>query len=111
MQIEEAFRDLKSERFGLGFEASRAVQVQRIELLLLIAMLTLVVAWVIGSCVEAAGLARRFQANTVTRHKVLSTIYLGRRAWREPSARFRSEELHRALDTISHLVAKQADGF
>lgn len=111
MQIEEAFRDLKSERFGLGFEASRAVQVRRIELLLLIAMLTIIVAWIIGNCVEATGLARRYQANTVTRHKVLSTIYLGRRACRDPSSQFRAGQLHRALDNISQLVAKHAEGF
>jgi hypothetical protein len=111
MQIEDAFRDLKSERFGLGFEASRAVQVQRIGLLLLIAMLILFVAWVIGYCVEAADLARRYQANTVTRHKVLSIIYMGRRAWRDPASQFRSRQLYRALETISQLVAQQAEGF
>ena len=111
MQIEEAFRDLKSERFGLGFEASRAVRIERIELLLLIAMLTVVVFWIIGYCVEAAGLARRYQANTITRHKVLSTLYIGRRAWRDPAVQFSSHQLHRALGTITLLVAKQAEGF
>ena len=36
MQIEEAFRDLKSERFGLGFEVSRSTDTHRIAVLLLI---------------------------------------------------------------------------
>ena len=111
MQIEEAFRDLKSERFGLGFEASRATQVRRIELLLLIAMLALIVAWLIGYCVEAAGFARRYQANTLTKRKALSTVYLGRRAWRESSNRGSSVQLHQALDALTDLVTNHATGF
>jgi hypothetical protein len=111
MQIEEAFRDLKSERFGLGFEASRATQIRRIESLLLIAMLALIVAWLVGYCVEVAGFARRYQANTVTKRKVLSTVYLGRRAWRESSYPYNSAQLHRALDAITEVITNQANGF
>ena len=80
MQIEEAFRDLKSERFGLGFECSRSTDSQRIAVLLLIAMLTLLVAWLIGMSVELQGLHRRYQANTEKQRRVLSTLYIGRRA-------------------------------
>lgn len=79
MQIEESFRDLKSERFGLGYDASRSTRIERVELLLLIALLTLTVAWIIGLSVQAAGMARRYQANTLTQRAVLSSGYLGRR--------------------------------
>lgn len=37
MQVEEAFRDLKSSRFGLGLELHRAYQLKRLQMLLLIA--------------------------------------------------------------------------
>ena len=80
MQIEEAFRDLKSERFGLGFKASRSTNTQRIAILLLIALLALLVAWIIGTYFEMTGQQRRYQANTERRRRVLSVIYLGRRA-------------------------------
>jgi hypothetical protein len=39
MQIEESFRDLKSERFGLGFSANRSTQKNRLGVLLLVACL------------------------------------------------------------------------
>ncbi len=44
MKIEEAFRGLKSVRFGLGFAASGAKRIERIEVLLLIALLALYAA-------------------------------------------------------------------
>ena len=80
MQIEEAFRDLKSERFGLGFQASLSTDTQRIAILLLIALLALLVAWIIGTSLEITDQQRRYQANTERRRRVLSVIYLGRRA-------------------------------
>jgi hypothetical protein len=55
------FRDLKRERFGLGFEALCAKRVERIEVLLFVALLALYIAWIIGRCVEAVGLHRRYQ--------------------------------------------------
>ena len=48
MQIEEAFRDLKSHRFGLSLEYSGTRQQERLEVLLLIATLALLVLWLIG---------------------------------------------------------------
>jgi hypothetical protein len=41
MQGEEAFRDLKSSRFGLSFEQTRTGDLERLQLLLLIAALAL----------------------------------------------------------------------
>ncbi len=41
MQIEESFRDLKSERFGLGFSANQSTQKNCLGVLLLVACLTL----------------------------------------------------------------------
>ena len=79
MQFEETFRDLKSERFGFGFEASRSTMTQRIAVLLLIALLALLVAWIIGTCIENANQQRRYQANTERKRRVLSVITLGRR--------------------------------
>ena len=102
MQIEESFRDLKSERYGLGFEVSCSRDTQRIAVLLMIAMLALLVAWIVGTCIEQAQLQRRYQANTERRRRVLSVIYLGRRGLRDPRLLLEQRQLksaneHRAL--------------
>jgi hypothetical protein len=48
MQIEESFRDLKSHRFGMGFEDSQTRDERRLSVLLLLNMLAGFVAWLLG---------------------------------------------------------------
>jgi hypothetical protein len=48
MQIEESFRDLKSHRFGMGFEDSQTRDECRLSVLLLLNMLAGFVAWLLG---------------------------------------------------------------
>ena len=79
MQIEEAFRDLKCTRFGLGLDHHVCKNVQRLAILLLIAMLALFVAWLMGKALELTGKHRDYQANTVRDRTVLSSIFLGLR--------------------------------
>ena len=104
MQIEEAFRDLKSERFGLGFEVSRSTDTHRIAVLLLIAMLTLLLAWLIGKSVELLGQHRRYQANTERRRRVLSTTYIGRRAVHDARLHINTEQFIAAAQHLATLV-------
>ena len=77
MQIEEAFRDLKSTRFGLSLELHRSYQVERLQALLLIATLALMVAWLLGQATQNTGQHRQYQANTVRNRVVLSTMFIG----------------------------------
>ena len=77
MQIEEAFRDLKSLRFGLGLELHRSYQLQRLQVLLLIATLALLAAWILGKALERTGQHRHYQANSIKHRVVLSAIFLG----------------------------------
>ena len=79
MQIEEAFRDLKSTRFGLSLELHLTYQVKRLQVLLLIAMLAFLVAWLIGKAMELTKQHRQYQANTVKDRLVLSTVFIGLR--------------------------------
>jgi len=79
MQIEEAFRDTKSLQFGLGFELNRSYTTERIQILLLIAMLATFVLWLLGSIAKSTGQYRHYQANTVKNRTVLSLTYLGLR--------------------------------
>lgn len=77
MQIEEGFRDLKSSKYGFGFESSYSNKPRRIEILLLIAMLASYIAWLIGFVAEKLGLHLQFQSNTVKNRRVLSLFFLG----------------------------------
>lgn len=76
MQIEEAFRDLKCDRYGLGFELNLSRGRERISTLLLIASLALLVLWQIGSAAIIQGLHLRYQSNTRKIRPVLSVISL-----------------------------------
>ena len=76
MQIEEGFRDLKSDKFGFGLTISRSKNIERLNILLLIAALATLCLWLIGLYAQQQGWHRHFQANTVTDRKVLSIPFL-----------------------------------
>ena len=77
MQIEEGFRDLKSSRYGFGFEDAYSKKRERIQILLLVAALASLIAWLTGWVAEKRNLHRHFQSNTVKTRRVLSLFYLG----------------------------------
>lgn len=79
MTIEESFRDLKNERLGLGFSASRSRSGKRLEILLLIAHLTHWLMRLIGECAQQSGIQRFFQSVPGLKHKEISAITLARR--------------------------------
>ena len=97
MQIEEAFRDLKSERFGLGLCACRSKQGQRLRILLLIATLALFVLRLIGEVAKARQLQFQFQSNTRRTRPVLSVITLGLQLVQRGLGAFPPGELNAAL--------------
>jgi hypothetical protein len=76
MQIEEAFRDLKCARYGLGFELNLSRSRERLAVLLLIAMLSLFVLWLIGQHALARNLQFHYQSNTRRTRPVLSLFHL-----------------------------------
>ena len=77
MQIEESFRALKSDRFGLGMNAHLSYQTKRLQVLVLIATLALMVVWLLGKMTENQGRHRDYQANSIKNRRILSTIFLG----------------------------------
>ena len=48
IQIEEGFRDMKSTKFGLGYEQNESVKKQRLSILVLLATLVSLVAILLG---------------------------------------------------------------
>jgi hypothetical protein len=79
MQIEESFRDVKSVRFGIGFELNLTRSLKRLQVLLLVAMIATFVLWLLGMAARAGQQHLQYQANTVKDRHVLSAVYLGLR--------------------------------
>lgn len=104
MQIEEAFRDLKSTRFGLGLEQHLSYQVQRLQILLLIAALALMVAWLMGKATELTGQHWQYQANSVRDRLVLSTIFVGFQVICDTRVTLEVEHLRQALAKLSEII-------
>jgi len=92
MSIEETFRDNKNEYYGLGLKRSRSRSVERLESILLIAMIAQILLYIIGKAAEVAGYHRNFQANTLKR-RVLSYGFLALRVIQHSGSRYEITEL------------------
>lgn len=79
MQIELSFRDLKSHRYGQGFEDSLTRSGPRIEILLLVNALAAFASWLAGMVCEATGIAH-WLSPVRSKRKLYSTLRLGREA-------------------------------
>ena len=102
MQIEESFRDLKSERFGLGFSANRSTQQDRLGVLLLVGCLAAFVLRLIGEVGKAKQLDFQFQSNTRRTRPVLSVITLALQLVQHGMAAFPPRELGAALERLRY---------
>ncbi len=104
VQIEEAFRDVKSTRFGLSLELHRTYQVERLQILLLVATLALMVAWLMGKATELTGQHRHYQVNTARDRIVLSTIFIGLKVIDDPRLTLRLADLLAAINCLDELI-------
>ena len=77
MTIEEAFRDLKSPRYGFSMEENETLKRKRLIVWLLLAALASFLAWIYGYVAEKNNLHYQFQANSIRARRVLSFFYLG----------------------------------
>jgi hypothetical protein len=102
MQIEESFRDLKSEHYGFGFSAGRSKQKDRLSVLLLIACLASFVLRLIGEVGKAKQMEFQFQSNTRRSRPVLSVITLALQLVQHGMAAFPPRELHKALVSLRY---------
>lgn len=102
MQIEEAFRDLKSERFGLGLCANRSKHKDRLAVLLLIACLASFVLRLIGETAKTMQLEFQFQSNTRRSRAMLSVVSLALQLIRKGTATFSQHELNTALHRLRY---------
>jgi hypothetical protein len=102
MQIEEAFRDLKSERCGLGLSASRSRHKTRLSVLLLLACVASFVLRLIGEAAKAQQLEFQFQSNTRHSRPALSVLALALLLVRKGLADFPRNEIHAVLHRLRY---------
>lgn len=79
MQIEASFRDLKSHRYGHGFEDSLTRKRSRLDILLLVNALASFTHWLAGLACEATGVDQWLYP-AKRRRKLYSTMRVGREA-------------------------------
>lgn len=79
MQIELSFRDLKSHRYGHGFEDSLTRVGKRIEILLLVNALAAFASWLAGLACEATGITR-WLLPACSKRRLYSVLRIGREA-------------------------------
>lgn len=79
MQIELSFRDLKSHRYGQGFEDSLTRSGKRIEILLLVNALAAFASWLAGLACEATGIDR-WLSPVPSARRLYSVLRVGREA-------------------------------
>ncbi|EDX5082352.1 IS4 family transposase [Salmonella enterica] len=83
MQIEQHFRDEKSERFGFGLRASYSRSAGRVLALSLLTTLSTIVLWLVGYHAENKGLHLRYQANSVRIWRVITYLTLAENVLRQ----------------------------
>lgn len=111
MQIEESFRDVKSIRYGIGFEINRTRSPQRLQNLLLVAMIATFVLWLLGIAARYSGQHLQYQANTVKERHVLSAIYLGLRVANDRRFTFSLSELKAVTVMLHETVTSHGEGW
>jgi hypothetical protein len=79
MQIEEGFRDMKSHRYGQGFEYNKTTDTKRLAVLILLTTITHWVLMAIGLATKNAKRHRQYQANSLKTDNVLSLHFIGLR--------------------------------
>ena len=98
MQIELSFRDLKSHRYGQGFEDSLTRKGARIEVLLLLSAMATFASWLVGMACESCGIDA-WLTPFRSRRRLYSVMRLGREAL---VRRWSSTRLSELIDQLRH---------
>ena len=108
MQIEESFRDLKT---GLRMNRCGSRQPSRLAVLLLIALISQYLLFLLGLAVKSAGKHRRYQANSIKDRHVLSNQFIGLRAYKDKQLKLIKKHWEAAIDKLNALIAEPQAGF
>jgi hypothetical protein len=105
MQIGLSFRDLKSHRYGQGFEDSLTRKGARIEILLLLSTLAAFATWLVGMACEITGIDRWLMPYR-SKRRLYSIMRLGREAL---VRRWSSTRLSELMDQLRHPSSQLID--
>ena len=107
MSIEEGFRDTKNERYGLALNFSGSGCPKRIEILLMIGMLTQFALLIVGKAAYIKGYYKDFQANTIRTRRVLSYFFLGKELIGREAYSFSMKDLALAVGGLKAISAAE----
>jgi hypothetical protein len=105
MRIEENIRDTKCTRYGLGLKNSLTRCSQRMNILLLIAAIVTLAAWIAGIYIRNNGNASDFQAQSAQCTSALSIVFLGRRVLKK-GLNITKQQFQSACRLLYNLVLK-----
>lgn len=105
MQIELSFRDLKSHRYGQGFEDSLTRSGTRLQVLLLVGTLAPFASWLAGLACEASNMDRWLWPTSM-RRKLYSTLRMG---WEALARYWPMESVFRWLERLRSLPPEVLD--
>ncbi|EDU9245398.1 IS4 family transposase [Salmonella enterica] len=103
MQIEQHFRDEKSERFGFGLRASYSRSAGRVLALSLLTTLSTIVLWLVGYHAENKGLHLRYQANSVRTRRVITYLTLAENVLRQSPLILKRTVLRTVLNHLARI--------
>jgi hypothetical protein len=104
--IEETFRDIKDNHFGMGLSATHIATPERRDRLLLIAAVAQALLTLLGAAGEACGLDRTLKANTVTR-RTMSLFNQGL-YWYRAVPNMREERLVPLMRKFGEMIGNHA---
>jgi hypothetical protein len=110
MQIEQEFRDVKNSRLGFSLEESKTYKQKRFEILLLIAMLSILAVSLLGKVGTQYGVQFSYQANTIRNRTVLSLFFLGCQMIRQGDIDFTRKDFTNALLALKAAMMRSPKG-
>ena len=99
-QIEEGFRNAKSDPYGLGLAKATRISPQRRAILLLIAARTLFVLRCVGIAVTGSSTAKQIRVNSSSKRPSYSVIFLARLLLQHSTFRISHKQMQQSLMTI-----------
>jgi hypothetical protein len=104
--IEETFRDIKDNHFGMGLSATHIGSPERRDRLLLLAAVAQALLTLLGAAGEACGLDRTLKANT-TKKRTMSLFNQGL-YWYRAIPNMREDRLVPLMKAFGELISRQA---
>ena len=104
--IEETFRDIKDNHFGMGLSATHIHSAQRRDRLLLLAAVAHALLTLLGAAGEACGLDRTLKANTVKTRTM--SLYNQGCCWYRAIPRMREDRLVLLMTEFGRLLSEHA---